>query len=182
MTTKSLNADGLYQSYGPRDAANDTARNVPSRGMVKQVIVDFDYSKLALLSTSKPTTFWGGTAADATAACIPADSRILGVSLFVNTAFAGNSSVLQVGLYNAAGTAKDADGLIKDLAVASMGANTDVTYDSSTASAASVSPLMGTVASASNALYIGMHQSAASKAFTAGTARLVVDYIRNIPA
>lgn len=181
MGTLTKNSDGLYEHYGTRAVANNVARNVPGNGLTKTVVVDFDYSAISTLTSSKPATFWGGSTPNTNAAAIPADSRIVGVSLFINTALSGNSSVLQVGLWDKSGSAIDADGLIKSLSEASTdAANDKVFYDPNVASVASVSPLMGTVASASNAAYIGMYQSAASKAFTAGTGKLVVEYIPSV--
>jgi len=165
------------QQYGPRDAEEGLPRAVRSAGATKSIVVDFDYTKLGLLSTSKPTTFWGASTPYNNVARIPAGSKILGVSLTVKAALSGNSSVLQVGLYDASGSAVDADGLIKDLSEASTDADGDkVYYHPALASVASVSPLMGTVASKSNDQFIAIYQSAASKSFTAGRARLTVEY------
>ena len=167
------------QLYGPQDTANGKPRYVPGSGKVKSIMVDFDYTKLGILgSTSKPETFWGAVTPHNNVARLPAGAQIVGVSLIATTALVGNSSVLQVGLYESDGTVTDLDGLVKDLAESSIDADDDsIHYNPALASVGSVSPLMGKVAHATAETFIAMSQSAASKSFTAGVGKLIVDFV-----
>jgi hypothetical protein len=101
-------------------------------------------------------------------AFIPAGSYITGASLVVTTAFtSGGSATLNIGLYNAAGTAIDADGIDATVAVADLAANKAVACNGA---------LVGGTATVGAAdAYVSWDYDTA--AFTAGAAKLVIEYI-----
>lgn len=112
-----------------------------------------------------------GTAAAAPAAndaFIPAGSYITGAHLVVTTAFtSGGSAALNVGLYTAAGVAIDADGIDATIAVADLAANKAVACNGA---------LVGGTATVGTAdAYVSWDYDTA--AFTAGAAKLVIEYI-----
>jgi hypothetical protein len=98
---------------------------------------------------------------------IPAGSFITSAYLVVTTAFAGASAVLNVGLQTAAGVAIDADGIDAAVATADLAANKAVVADGD---------LVGGTATVGAAdAYLSIDYDTA--AFTAGAAKLVVEYI-----
>lgn len=129
-----------------------------------------EYGKKFLVVDIADATAIGTSAAAPAAndAFIPAGSYITGAHLVVTTAFtSGGSAALNIGLYNAAGSAIDADGIDATIAVADLAANKAVVCNGA---------LVGGTATvgAANA-YVSWDYDTA--AFTAGAAKLVIEYI-----
>lgn len=98
---------------------------------------------------------------------IPAGSFITDAYLIVTTAFAGTNAVLNIGLQTAAGVAIDADGIDAAIAVAALAANKAVVNDGAL--------VRGTATVGSAPAYLSIDYDTA--AFTAGAAKLVIEYI-----
>ena len=101
-------------------------------------------------------------------AFIPAGSYITSASLIVTTAFtSGGSATLTIGTYQQDGTVVDADGIDATIALAALAANKAVACDGAAAG--------GTATVGANDVYIEAIYGTA--AFTAGEAKLVIEYI-----
>ena len=101
-------------------------------------------------------------------AFIPAGSYITGAHLVVTTAFtSGGSATLTIGSYTQAGAAVDADGIDATIAVADLVANKAV--------ACNGAAVGGTATVGAADVYIEAIYGTA--AFTAGEAKLVIEYI-----
>ena len=151
------NADGLtVLMHGEQGEVNVTGATV---GPLHQSVV-LEITDATTLGTSY------STAAGPNDAYIPSGAVVTSAYTIVDTAFtSGGLATLSVGLYNAAGTAIDADGLDATVAVADLGANKVVAGDGA---------LVGAEKLTANA-YIGAIYGTA--AFTAGAAKIVVEYI-----
>ena len=101
-------------------------------------------------------------------AFIPAGSYITSASLIVTTAFtSGGSATLTIGTYTQAGAAVDADGIDAAIALAAIGAYKAVACDGAA---------VGCTATVGGAdVYVEAIYGTA--AFTAGEAKLVIEYI-----
>jgi hypothetical protein len=100
---------------------------------------------------------------------IPAESLVESAKLFVTTAFAGATAVMDIGTYNASsGAAIDDDGFASAVAVATLVDNAVVT---------GAGAQIGTVLATNSK--IGVTYDTA--AFTAGLATLVVEYVLQAP-
>ena len=101
-------------------------------------------------------------------AFIPAGSFITSASLIVTSAFtSGGSATLTIGAYQQDGTTVDADGIDATVALAALAANKGVACDGA---------LVGGTATVGAAdVYIEANYGTA--AFTAGEAKLVIEYI-----
>ena len=101
-------------------------------------------------------------------AFIPAGSYITGAHLVVTTAFtSGGSATLTIGSYTQAGAAVDADGIDATIAVADLVANKAVACNGAVVG--------GTATVGAADVYIEAIYGTA--AFTAGEAKLVIEYI-----
>ena len=101
-------------------------------------------------------------------AFIPAGSYITGAHLIVTTAFtSGGSATLTIGTYQQDGTTVDADGIDATIALAALAANKGVACDGAAVG--------GTATVGANDVYIEAIYGTA--AFTAGEAKLVIEYI-----
>ena len=101
-------------------------------------------------------------------AFIPAGSYITSASLIVTTAFASaGSATLTIGAYQQDGTTVDADGVDAAVALAAIAANKAVACDGALVG--------GTATVGANDVYIEANYGTA--AFTAGEAKLVIEYI-----
>ncbi len=101
-------------------------------------------------------------------AFIPAGSYITGASLIVTTAFtSGGSATLTIGTYTQAGAAVDADGIDAAVALAAIGADKAVACDGAAVG--------GTATVGGADVYVEAIYGTA--AFTAGEAKLVIEYI-----
>ena len=101
-------------------------------------------------------------------AFIPAGSYITGAHLIVSSAFTSSgSATLTIGTYTQAGAAVDADGIDQTIALAALAANKAVACDGAAVGGAD------TVGA--NDVYVEAIYGTA--AFTAGEAKLVIEYI-----
>lgn len=101
-------------------------------------------------------------------AFIPAGSYITGAHLLVTTAFtSGGSATLTIGTYTQAGAAVDADGIDAAVALAAIGADKAVACDGAAVG--------GTATVGGADVYVEAIYGTA--AFTAGEAKLVIEYI-----
>lgn len=101
-------------------------------------------------------------------AFIPAGSYITSASLIVTTAWtSGGSATLTIGAYQQDGTTVDADGIDATIALAALAANKGVACDGALVG--------GTATVGANDVYIEANYGTA--AFTAGEAKLVIEYI-----
>lgn len=98
---------------------------------------------------------------------IPAGSYITDAYLIVKTGFAGTNATLNIGLQKADGTAIDADGIDAVIAVTALTAGKAVASDGAL--------VRGTATVGADNAYLSFDYDTA--AFTAGAAKLVVEYI-----
>jgi putative methionine-R-sulfoxide reductase with GAF domain len=102
-------------------------------------------------------------------AYIPAGAYITSAYLIVETAFAGATAQLNVGLYEKDGTVIDADGIDATIAVTAIDAAGDVVACDGAAVGGVV------VADTANDMYVAVDYDTA--AFTAGKGKLIVEFI-----
>lgn len=156
MATYWTNDDGLTVRFGTRETEVNKGAQASTAGVVQQIVVDVDATKI------------GSSASDnlSVSAFVPAGSLVRSAELIVDEAFVGGgTSTLDVGTYDADGTAIDADGLLAGVAEASLTADTLVV-----GAGAQVGAVVNSDA------YVSMTFGAA--AFTAGSGKLVVEYIK----
>lgn len=152
------NKDGLYVGFGTRKAENNTSAAHADRGAIQTMTVKIVGTELADTCTA---------ASLENAAVIPADALLLDARLFVTTAFAGASAVLDIGTYNASdNTEADDDGIAAAIATATLVDNYTVACSGADT---------GVVCDGTNGWKIGASYDTA--AFTAGEATLVIRYI-----
>lgn len=154
------NADGLIVQFGPQDEADTGTSLAPSYRMV----VNLDATDLPSFTADLDNdgTNDGFSSGDA---AIPAGAYITSASIVVTEAFAGGTSI-NFGLYQLDGTVIDADGIDAGVLTAALAANLAVPCDGA---------LVGGVATVGAA--DGYFVAAATGTFTAGKAKLVIDYI-----
>lgn len=179
MATFFTNPDGLTQRYGQLTTSDAPVVRSSEYNIGGTVVVDFDFNHL--LNASGVLAFWtedagGGSTVDSPSslnAAIPSGAWIKSATLFVKTAFVGATGTLTIGLYDKAGTAIDADGIDAAIAVTAIDAVGDVVL----CNGALVGGLVTGVSSLTtdSGMYIGALSATAN--FTAGAARLVVEYI-----
>lgn len=160
------NKDGLSIRFEGEQAAPNTP-NVPvvnTLGNFRQMVVDLNYDNLPAETTDLDNdgTNDGWNDADPN---IPAGSYITRAFLIVETAFAGGTSY-NIGLSQKDGTVIDADGIDAAVAVADLGANEVVVANGALVG--------GTASTGANGGYVKV---AATGTFTAGKAKLVIEYI-----
>ena len=150
---------GAAQNYGPRTTNEGLDNTVHKSGIKREVELFVNYTQAnAGLPTSNANV-------DAAVLTIPANSFITAAYFDVGTAFtSGGSATLQLGVETVAGVAVDADG-IDTIAVAALSANSWTVCDG-----ALVGATVGTAA-------VQISVDDATAVFTAGTGRLVVEYI-----
>lgn len=155
--TKEVNSTGSVQHYGARLSTTEPGYpgTTAEKTIEREIVIRFNYDNLPNYSST-----------DASVLSIPKGSVIVSASLQVETAFAGGTSYA-VGLYDSAGNAIDADGLITDAnaPVANINAQYKVVVGSGA--------LVGAVSSTSAD---GQIVVTATGTFTAGRAKLVVKY------
>jgi len=154
------NPDGLAVGFGTRTEEKNSGTKVSLGGQRQQVIVDIKGTELLDVSVAAQLIY-GVT--------IPAGALLESAKIVVDSAFlSGGVAVLDVGLYNAAtGAEIDDDGIDAAVAIAALETNDVVACDGA---------LIGTILA--NNSKIGVTFDAF--AYTAGVARLVVEYIPKI--
>ena len=152
-------SQGTAQHYGPRITNEGLDNSVSTYGLTQQREVYFDFEQAnAGLPTSNADV-------DSGVLIIPANSIITAAYLSVGTAFiSGGAATLQLGVETTAGGTVDADGL-DTLAKAVLTINSWTVLDGALIGA--------TVGTADVQISI----DDATAVFTAGTGRLVVEYI-----
>lgn len=155
MTTRHTHADGLVQRYGPYTGDNKVAGEVRTDGVERQLVLEFSYDDLP-----------APRASDTSQGYIPAGALVTSAYLFVDTAFA-DGTALAIGTEQLDGTDIDIDGFLDTTngATANLGAGVVLIL-------AGVD--VGTVVSATLDAY---PKVTATGTFTAGSARLVINYI-----
>lgn len=150
------NSDGLVVGFGQRTPEVNSGAKVSLGGKRQQVVLKIKGTDVPLSDVSAQLV---------NAVEIPADALLESAKLFVTTAFAGATAVLNIGLYNAStGAAVAAQGIDAAIAVATLVDNAVVACDGTS---------LGTVLA--QRTKIGVDYDTA--AFTAGEATLVVEYI-----
>lgn len=152
------NADGLrvltYGDQGVTRKGGTTANG--------KLVIEFDLTSLG--------TSIAAADIDPYDAFIPNGAVITGATLVMtDAATSGGSATLTIGTYNAAGTAIDADGIDAAIALTAIDADNDVVRCDG-AQAAGVGGKL-----AANAYVKAIYGTAA---FTAGTAKLIVEYTK----
>lgn len=163
------NPDGLDVRFG-QDQARETKSlmgKTQSFGPVNYMVVDINYDDLPTYTSDANNDGTNDSFSDQDA-YIPAGSYITKASLIVETAFAGGTSY-NIGLYNQAGTVIDADGIDAAVVTAALAANLAVACDGA---------LVGGTALVTADAYLVV---AATGTFTAGKAKLVIEYIQVAP-
>jgi len=153
------NADGLtVLMHGEQGEVETTG--VTAKGVRKALIVDL--ADATALGTSY------SAAAGPAEAFIPANAVIVDAHFVVDAAFtSGGAGTLSIGLYNAAGTAIDADGVDATVALAALAEDFVVPCDGILAD--------GTQNVGAADAYVGFIYGTA--AMTAGSGKLVIEYI-----
>lgn len=155
------NADGLYVLTF-KDKGEVLPQGVTAESPRSALIMD-------LTLTEVGSTF-GAANLTPNFPFIPAGSVIVGATLVMTTAAtSGGAATLTIGTYNAAGTAIDADGIDAAVALTAIDADGDVVR----CDGAQAAGVLGYV---SENAYIGAIYGTA--AYTAGAAKLVVEYIK----
>jgi hypothetical protein len=158
------NDDGLTIKFGTeRGQVKNSGWNMTSQ--IKTLTHKFTYEDIADTDTAAVDV--------ANTACIPAGSVIKSATLYVTTAFAGATAVLDIGLKVAAGTNTDDDGIDAAIAVTALDAVGDVIQCDGAYVMEQTGNLTGIRLTADQ--YIMTTYDTA--AFTAGAATLVVEYI-----
>ena len=157
MSTTWKNSDGLVVHFGTRATDNDRPVIVAGTGLAKELVVEFTYADLPV----------GPVDGDSGVIHIPAGGYLKSARIQVDTAFADGTS-LTVGTAQQDGTAIDADGIFTaaELATANLTAGAVIE--------ASGGADVGTVIDGTNDAYITV---AATGTYTAGTARIVIEYV-----
>jgi len=150
------NSDGLIVHFGSEGAVSNIAGQVETDSVTQELVIDI--SDATTIGTAAPSNLINS-------ARIPANSLIVSARLIVNTAFtSGGAATLALGTCSSAGVAIDQNGLIADVAVGSLTADTLVT---------GAGAQVGTVTTVEAYLYL----TYGTAAFTAGTGKIVVTYI-----
>lgn len=155
------NADGLY-ILTDRDQGALGGEGVTARSMRQMLVIDITAANTAL-------TF-GAANIDQLSPQIPAGSIIVNADLVVTTAFtSGGAAALNIGTYNAAGTAVAATGIDSAIALTAIDAIGEVVQCDGTL-------VSGTATVGTAPVYIGWDADTAL--YTAGAAKLIIEYIK----
>lgn len=172
------NADGLQVKFGEyyRNPANfvNRSRQALTAGPSQILEMDVDVTQLAASAVSFTTdinndgTLDGFNIGDP---FIPAWAGVTSAVFIVNTPFTGGTSI-QVGLYQASGTALNATGLMTatEGAIANFGTQGNRIIGAG----AYVSVSAGTASFGGSNAYVGLKVNGT---FTAGTGRLIITYL-----
>ena len=163
------NDDGLTVRFG-QDQARETKSlmaKTSNAGPYGYMIVDINYDDLPTFTTDLNNDGTNNGFSDQDA-YIPTGSIITKATFIVETAFAGGTHY-DVGLYDKAGSAIDLDGIEDDLLLAELAAN-----EAHHANGA----LVGATVLVTSDAYLVV---AATGTFTAGKAKLVIEYLQVAP-
>jgi hypothetical protein len=154
MSIETAAVRGVAVHYGPRSTTGKYGRAGNDTGLVKTAEWTFNYNDLPVASD------------DTLGVSLPAYAKIVAARLEVLTPFAGGTSY-NIGLYTSAGVAIDADGIDAAVATAAIDARGDVVVCDGA--------LVNGVLSIGDTA--GKLTVAATGTYTAGKARLVVEYV-----
>ncbi len=163
------NDDGLTVRFG-QDQARETQSLMAAPvgvGPVRYMVVDINYDDLPTFTTDLNNDGTNNGFSDQDA-YIPAGSYIRDAYVIVETAFAGGTDY-DIGLYDKTGSALDAVGIDEAVLLASLAANEVHVCDGANVG--------GTITEASDAYLV----VAETGTFTAGKAKLVIEYIQVAP-
>tara|TARA_R110000787_G_scaffold227545_2_gene335214 strand:+ start:2412 stop:2921 length:510 start_codon:yes stop_codon:yes gene_type:complete len=161
------NNDGLNVRFGLEKGTAAKMGRLSTMGDKGELVVDFGFADISNTDSVVGTHPLAG---------IPSGSFIESATLYVKTAFAGSSSTLNIGLWNDDGdgtfSVNDADGIDAAIAVAAIDAIDD--------KIACNGALVGTTPAGTGdrALYVSVQWGTAL--FSAGAARLVIVYSKNV--
>ena len=156
------NADGLYVlTFGGQGVVQD--KGVTTVSNRQQMVVNFaDFTAIG--------TSFGASNIDPNDPFIPAGSVIVGATLVMTTAAtSGGAATLTIGTYDAAGAAIDANGIDDAVALTAIDANGEVVRCDGAQAAGSLGYV--TVNAYVGAIY-------ATAAYTAGAAKLIIEFIQ----
>lgn len=151
MALEKMAVRDVVNHYGPRTIDQSKGGVLPGSGSSRELVYTFDYDNLPVAGDSELEMQ------------IPAYAKIIKATLEVLEPFAGGTSY-NVGLVEGDGTPIDADGLIAGLLLADIDARGDYAVGAGALVGASIGAAAGEV------------EVAATGTFTAGKARLVVEY------
>ena len=158
------NQDGVTIKFGDeRGVAYTSGKNMSSA--IKTLTHKFTYADIGNTDTAAVDV--------ANTAAIPAGSVILRAYLYVTTAFAGATAVLDIGLKVAAGTNTDDDGIDAAVAVTAL----DAVGDFIVCDGALVADPTGNLTAVRFTADQYIMTTYDTAAFTAGAATLVVEYL-----
>lgn len=154
------NADGLRVLTNDDQGAVKTQGTAPT-GMQQVLVMDITFTALG-------TTF-GASNIDVNNPVIPANSLITSATLVMTSAAtSGGTPTLDIGTYNAAGTAIDADGIDAAIALTAIDANGEtVRCDGAHLTTAGLVTVDA---------YIGVIRSAT--VYTGGVGKLYIEYVK----
>ena len=160
------NADGVLIRRGPKQSVTGLTRESPERGLVRKLVVDFEFDNLPgvdedTTGDGTPNAFSGQVAP------IPRDHTILSATLFVGEEWTTvDVGTLQIGIAQKNGTPIDADGIIEAKGNANLKAGMTVAGD-------------GDVIGLNRTVDSYIYASWAANNFTGGSARLVIEFTRS---
>lgn len=145
-------SDTIRNHYGERKVIEKFGGNPITSGTTEEAVWEFSYDDLPTYSTGEMEKY------------IPANAFIKSSHLEVIEAFTGGTSY-NFGLYQGDGTVIDADGIDAAVATAALTANAWIVNDGA---------LVGAAVGAAD----GQLTVAATGTFTAGKARLIIEYVK----
>ena len=155
------NSDGLRVLTGS-DQGAELKQGVSAGAMVQTLVLDFDLTAVG--------TSFGASDINLNNPYIPANSLILRADLVMTTpATSGGSPTLDIGTYNSAGTAIDADGIDAAIALTALDLAGGETVRCDGAH-------LTTVGRVSVDAYIGLIRAVTT--YTAGAGKLYIQYIK----
>jgi hypothetical protein len=153
------NPDGLVVGFGTRAVETTYSAKAPTKGVEQQVVVKIKGTDIPASDVSAQLVH---------APTIPAGAFLKSAFLQVDTAFAGATATLDIGVYKSVdGVVVAEDGIASNIAVATLIAD----YD-----AAMAGSLIGTTLAFASKVGVSYDTAA----FTAGNATLTVTYV--VPA
>lgn len=159
---KWANPDGLDVYFGRRFTENNIAASVrPANGL--KAVECYVRGEDIPASVSDAQTL----AADPRSAVIPAGAVIKSATLVVSETFTGSSSTLDIGLTSLAGVVSDMNGIDAAIALSALDAGDLVKCDGALVFPTAAAPL-----AAAQRIVFGY----GTAAFTAGSAKLIVEY------
>jgi hypothetical protein len=178
MPAKYTNKDGLGVKFAgyTTDPVNfvNRPRNLNTDGVIKEIVYDYDLTRIPTGTVAYTEDLNNDGTRDGFSTgdiYLPAYASVLRVTLFVRTAAAGGTSIT-MGTYGLTGTAIVATGLIT--ATEGVLANLDTIGARTYGAGALVSTAVETGSVGAADAYIAL---AATGTFTAGTGRIVIEYI-----